>query len=349
MKNNFKHLYIHIPFCKYICTYCDFVRKIPKNNAEINQYIDLLINEINQIKHKLNSIYIGGGTPNFLNEIQLKKLLNSLQKNIKKTEFTIECNPDFINENQVIIFKKFHINRISLGVQTVNENILKLINRQHNLKICQNAIDLLYKNKITNISIDLIYNLPLLKNNDIKQAINFCASNKIKHVSFYALEIKTNSILSQQKYNLNLEKESDQLEYIIQEFQKNNYQRYEISNWVTNKKYVSQHNLAYWKMKQWKGIGFGSYGFENNNHYCIEGNYLNWKIKNNFLTKQEYYFYILMMGLRLTDGIDLNIQKNNKAFTYYKNKLNFSLLKIENNKLKAKNIDLLHDILVDIV
>lgn len=351
MKNNkFNHLYIHIPYCKYICTYCDFVRKIPKEINEINEYINLIIKEIEKINHKLKTIYIGGGTPNFLSNDNLNNLLESLNKNIdSKTEFTIECNPDFVTDEQAKIFKKYNVNRISLGVQTTNNNILKLINRKHSYLDVKKAISIFQKNKIINISCDFIYNLPLLTKKDIIESINFCIENNIKHISFYSLEIKEGSIMNKMKHKINREKEEEQLDFIIQELEKTNFKRYEISNWSLNGEFHSKHNLSYWNMENWRGIGYGSYGLESQDYYYINGNYLNHKKKSNILTKKEYYQYILIMGLRLIDGINLNKKDNNDAYLFFKEKLNHNLLEIKDNFLKAKNVNLLDEILLDII
>lgn len=350
MKNNFNHLYIHIPFCKHICTFCDFVRKIPKNINEMTMYVDLLIKEINQINHKLKTIYIGGGTPNFLNHDLLEKLLISLQKNIcNETEFSIECNPEFVNENQAQLFSKYNVNRISLGVQTTNENILQLLNRKHNINDCESAIKILNKFNIYNISADFIYNLPFLKLTDLDDAIEFCKKNSIKHISFYALEIKENSILNKQNYKIDVDIEEDQLEYINQIMVKNNFYRYEVSNWTVDKKYQSKHNLAYWRMQSWQAIGYGAYGFINNQYFNIVGDFLNWTTNKENIDTPEMYQYILIMGLRLIEGINLEIEINRKAYDFYKQKINPNLIIIENNYLKAKNIDLLNDILIDII
>lgn len=350
MINNTKHLYIHIPFCKYICTYCDFVRKIPKNQNEINVYINKIISEINQVENTFETIYIGGGTPNYLDNNILDKLLSSLQKNINNnTEFTIECNPDFVTQSQIDILVENKVNRISLGVQTTNEKILKLINRRHTIEDCVKAIKLLQDNKIANISCDFIYNLPLLKYSDLDDAIAFCIQNNIKHISFYALEIKEGSILKRNNYQIDTDNEENQLMYLIEQLNKTNFKRYEVSNWSINNQYKSQHNLAYWLLKDWKSIGFGGYGLENNNYYHIVGNVNNFYKADNFLEQKEYYLYILMMGLRLIDGIDLSIKNNYDAYQYYKEKIDHSLIEIKNNQLKLKDINLLDNLLINLI
>lgn len=349
MNKTSKHLYIHIPFCKYICTYCDFVRKIPKSEIEIEQYLDVIISKINEYKTFFKTIYIGGGTPNFVNNFLLEKLFISLQKNIdKKTEFTIECNPDFVTEDQAKLFSKYKVNRISLGVQTTSNSILKLLNRKHTILDAENAIKIFSKHKIYNISCDFIYNLPLLKKRDILDAINFCIKNDVKHISFYSLEIKDGSILKKFNHKIDEDQEEKQFNYLLKIMRKTKFKRYEVSNWSISKKYRSKHNLAYWNLDDWIGLGLGAYGLEKRNYYTIVGDYKNFKLENNFLSLNEYYLYALMMGLRLTDGMKL-VGKNKKAYEYFKDKLNKSMLKIKNNRLVLKNVNLLHSLLVDIV
>lgn len=351
MENKTKHLYIHIPFCKEICTYCDFYRTKTNDESIKTKYVELIVKQINESNNFYKTIYIGGGTPNFLSEKLLDFLLSNLNKKRDKDfcEFTIECNPEFINQKQIDLFKKNNVNRISLGVQTFNETILKLLKRTHQNKDVFNALNLLYKNQIKNVSIDLIYNLPLLKNKDIIDSFKFIKDYQIKHISFYALEIKEGSILNKTNYKINEDIEGIQLDLIKDEFHKLNYQRYEISNWALNNDFYSNHNLAYWNLLDWKAIGISSYGWENNVYYANQGSLLDWKPINQNWTKKDLYENIFIMGLRKLEGIDLSININNEAYLYLKNKLNFNLLEIKNNHIKAKNIDLLNEILIDII
>ena len=232
MKNKVDSLYIHIPFCKSICTYCDFVREVVKCQRQEDDYIIKICSQINkECKHKFKTIYIGGGTPNSLSDTNLNLLLSTCKKiKAKDCELTVECNPEFINNNQANIFKKFGVNRISLGVQTLNKKINKIFNRKHSNQDVINAIKILRKNNIENISLDFIYGYDLLKLKDIENNVKFIVNNKIPHSSFYSLEIKENSILAKQKYQINDELIDSQFKYIIDMMKKYKYQRYEVSN-----------------------------------------------------------------------------------------------------------------------
>jgi oxygen-independent coproporphyrinogen-3 oxidase len=227
-----KHLYIHIPFCKNICTYCDFKRFVSNEN-EMTEYIQHVVQELKH-KYKQNkfmTIYIGGGTPNFLSTANLKYLLSNISPYLlPKAEFTIECNPEFVNKEQCKLFKLYKVNRISLGVQSQNQKILKLFHRNHTNQNVIDAIKNLRLSGIYNISVDFIYGFNEYTNNDIKQDILFLSRNKIPHVSFYSLEVKPGSIIYKQKYHTNDEHIENQFKYIINTLEKNKFHRYEISS-----------------------------------------------------------------------------------------------------------------------
>ena len=346
-----KHLYIHIPFCNQICSFCDF-KRIKTNDYEImEKYVNKIINQIRlcSLPHQYETIYLGGGTPNYLPNELLNKLLNCLNKYLNKNyEFTIECNPDLVTDLQVQIFVQNNVNRISLGVQSTNNEILKEMRRTHNIEQVQTAIDLLHKYNIHNISCDFIYDLPNTTLNDLENEIEFLKKNKIPHVSFYALEIKDNSVLRKQDYQLDLVNQESKMEYLHNLLNKNNYYRYEVSNFSLDSKYNSQHNLAYWLTNDWKAIGYGACGFEHGYYYEVMGSIDNFYVtKCEQLTNEDFNLQILMMGLRLSNGLDLNNEKYKKAFLHFKDKL--ENYEIKNNKLKIKNIDLLNDTLIKII
>jgi oxygen-independent coproporphyrinogen-3 oxidase len=224
-----KHLYIHIPFCNRICNYCDFVRSVACKKTKV-EYVANIINQLNDLKNlKLKTLYIGGGTPNSLDYNTLKKLLKNCSLFLtKNTEFSIECNPKFVNKKQVALFKKYGINRISLGVQTLNENILREMNREQNNNDVIKAIKIFRKIGINNISCDFIYGFNNTTLNDIKNILIFINKYKIKHLSFYALEVKENSILAKNNYQLDNDKMDGELRLILKGLEK--YQHYEISS-----------------------------------------------------------------------------------------------------------------------
>ncbi len=349
-----KHLYIHIPFCKSICSFCDFCRKqISQDDEEIKKYVDKVISHVKEesYENQYISIYIGGGTPNYLDDKLLEKLLINLSKYLdkkKKYEFTIECNPEFITDTQAKIFKKFGVNRVSIGAQCTNNKILESINRKHKIEDVSEAIKILNQNGIDNISLDFIYALPNLTNKDLDNAIKFIQENNVKHVSFYALEVKEGSIFKKQKYVVDEESEADQLEYIIKKLNETNFVRYEVSNWSLNNEYQSIHNKAYWLTNDWKAIGFGASGFEENIMYKWDGDYLNWERVGHRLSTNELYMQVLMMGLRLVEGIEITKnQRNSEAYKTFFDDIAHCY--IRDNHLICSNLNLLHETLLNIV
>ncbi|WP_027123966.1 radical SAM family heme chaperone HemW [Mycoplasmoides pirum] len=345
---NPQHLYIHVPLCKEICTFCDFKRDlICKYNPK--KIINYLVSNLKKFSIKqFSTIYIGGGTPNVFSDEDMNFFLSHLKPLLKiNNEFTIECNPDLITKSQLQIFKKNSINRISLGVQSTNNKILKILNRSHTIEDCQKAIKLMKLFKFNNISVDFMYALPLMKIVDTLNAVEFAVKNNIQHVSFYGLDLKPNSILTKQKYKINLDDEADQLESIISAFNKTKFKRYEVSNWAISKKYQSKHNLAYWLTKDWAAIGYGAFGLEKRLYYHYEGTINKPKKITYKLSDEEYYLQVLMMGLRLKDGINIDIEPYKSAFNFYKSKLKF--FKLKNNILKCENINLLNNTLLDII
>lgn len=350
LKNQTNHLYIHIPFCKQICTYCDFYRTKTNDEKIKSEYVLKIIKQINEDNNLYKTIYIGGGTPNFLNEVDLNNLLYACQNKLaKQYEFSIECNPEFVDKKQVAIFKKNKVNRVSLGVQTVNESILKLLKREHTNQDVIRSLELLKQANIDNVSIDLIYNLPLLKNQDLKDAFKLIKQFDVKHISFYSLEIKEGSILKKMNYKIDTNKEEDQLELIKQDLSNLGLERYEVSNWAKNKNYYSQHNIAYWNLNDWKAIGVSGYGYQNGIYYHNVGNINKWSKNDEIWSLKDLYENIFIMGLRTMQGIDLTIKRNLDAYNFLKDKINHNLVVVENNFIKAKNIDLLHEILIDLI
>lgn len=348
-----KHLYIHIPFCKNICTYCDFVRIKTYDTNLIANYCNEIIKQVKLASNleQYETIYIGGGTPNYIPDSILEMFLFELSKYIdysSEYEFTIECNPEFLTSNQAKIFHKNKINRVSIGGQILNNKILKLLNRNHNKLDIVNAIKNCYNNNINNISVDFIYNLPFMTIQDIDDIFDFIKLYKIPHISFYSLELKENSILNKKKYKLNIEKDEQQFIYIKSKFEEINYQRYEISNWALNEQYLSKHNLAYWNSKSWKAIGSGAHGFEYQKIYKINKDNKNkYNIEIDPMNLKDYYFQIIMMGLRLSKGINISIEPYKSAYNFFKDKIKNCT--IDNNYLKCNNIDLLDDLLLNLL
>ena len=195
-------LYVHIPFCDCICSYCDFCKMIYSETFS-NKYLDVLIKELKglNIKNKLKTIYVGGGTPSCLSLEQLEKLLSNLYVYLDKDyEFTIEINPESVNEEKIKLFSKYGINRVSIGIQTFDEKILSFLNRRHKYKDVKNCVELLNKYNISNYSFDFIYGINDQNIEIISNDINIAVSLNPKHLSFYSLILEDNTMLKVNKY-----------------------------------------------------------------------------------------------------------------------------------------------------
>ena len=257
--SNIKSAYIHIPFCKSICSYCDF-SKMYYNSNFVNSYLNALSNEIKE-DYKgeiLETIYIGGGTPSSLSIDELKHLFlitNTLNLS-DNYEFTIECNIEDVNKEKLELFKNNKVNRISIGVQSFNNKILKYLNRKYDSEIILKKINLA-KKYFDNINIDLIYAVNNETIDDLKKDLELFLKLDIPHISCYSLIIEKNTIL----YNKNEEYISEDLDRLmydtIEKTLSSNYCHYEISNYA-KKGFESKHNLCYWNNKEYYGFGLSA-------------------------------------------------------------------------------------------
>ena len=255
-----KSIYIHVPFCKNICSYCDFA-KLYYNKKWASIYLDALNFEIKE-KYKeepIRTLYIGGGTPNALDLEELEKLfiILSIFKNV--TEYTIECNIELLTLDQIKLFVKYGINRVSLGIQTSHQKYLKFLNRNHSKVEVENKIQMLKDNGISNINVDFIYALPGQTIKELKEDIEFFKSLSIPHISTYSLIIEPNTVLYNQNVNY-VDEDIDASMYnlIIEELKEFNH--YETSNFALPN-YESKHNLTYWNNEEYYGFVVGASGY----------------------------------------------------------------------------------------
>ena len=324
-----KSCYIHIPFCKKICSYCDFC-KIYYNELFINKYLDSLENEINTFYKgdTLDTIYIGGGTPSSLSINELNRLFDILNKlnRSNSIEFTIECNIEDISKDKLQLFKSNGINRLSIGVESFNEDNLKFMERP---SIDINKINLA-KKYFNNINIDLIYALPNetldILNNDLDKVLSL----DVKHISIYSLIVEPNTKIKDIK-PINEDIDYEMYKLICNRLK--DFNHYEISNFA-KEGYESKHNLTYWNNEEYYGFGLGASGYINNIRYTNTKS-INHYIKNNYnrdeevLLKEDKEKYELILGFRKLKGINLIV---------YKNKYNKDLLDNQKiNKLLNEN------------
>lgn len=305
-------VYIHIPFCKNICSYCDFC-KFYYNKKWADNFLKSLESEIkkNYKNEVIKTLYIGGGTPNSLDDKQLKELLKLLKiiKLDNDYEYTIECNIEFLTSNQIKLFKEFGINRISLGIQTFNEKYLNFLNRNHTKELVKEKINLLKENGFLNINVDLIYALPNQTLEELKEDIIFFKSLDIPHISTYSLIIEPHTVLYNNNVsNIDEDLDSDMYNLIIKEL--DNYNHYEISNFA-KAGYESRHNLVYWNNLNYYGFGIGASGYIGNVRYdntrsynnYIEGNY---RLNEEYLDKSKTIENEFILGFRKMKGINIS-------------------------------------------
>ncbi len=333
-------VYIHIPFCQNICSYCDFC-KLFYNSKQVDSYLNSLKKEIiSKYNNELiNTIYIGGGTPSVLNIEQLKYLFEMVK--IFKTnnlEYTIECNIESITEEKLILFKKNGINRISIGIQTLNDNYIKFLNRHHTKKMVKEKINLV-KKYINNINIDLIYAIPGQTLEELGNDLDYILKLDVNHISAYSLIIEEHTKLYINKIkNISEDLDFKMYELICQKLAENNYIHYEISNF-SKKGYESKHNLVYWNNERYYGFGMGASGYIDNIRYdntrslnkYLNGNYI---LNYHNLEIKETIENEFILGLRKIQGIDKEI--------FFK-KYNIDICKYTNVKELLMNKKLIDD------
>lgn len=347
-----KGLYIHIPFCKSICSYCDFPKMMAKEEV-YESYIDHLLKELQAYKNELldvRSVYIGGGTPNALPLNLLSRLLEALAPYLKiAQENSIEINPELLNEQQVSLFSRYHINRISIGVQTFDKTVLKAILRKHCYDDVQRAIFLFNQYQINNINLDMMVGLPYQTMASLDADFALLDTLHFTHISYYSLILEEKTILSHQmkQHQIKLPDDdftADMLLKVDQFLKKKQFNHYEISNYALDG-YQSIHNLGYWNAEEYIGIGAGASG------YIHQKRYTNHTILNSYfktciaivepISLEEQKREFMMLGLRKLSGISLD-EYENKFHSSPFHDFNLShlmkdcLLEIHDNFLRIK-------------
>ena len=321
-------IYIHIPFCKQKCFYCDFCSFANKNEMQ-GKYVETVINEIKNITHKekytVTTIYLGGGTPSILNPDYIKNILQEIKSSFEildDAEITIEINPGTVNEEKLKKYKEYGINRLSIGLQSANDKILKKIGRIHDYKQFEETFFYARKCGFKNINVDLMIGLPTQAVEDVKQTLEKIIQKNPEHMSVYSLIIEEGTIIekliNENKLQLPNE-ETERIMYwtVVNELKENGYNQYEISNF-SKKTYESKHNTNCWKQKQYVGLGTSAHSYLNKKRYSNTNNieeYIKNIQENNIsknitiheeqteeLTMNEY----MLLGLRMIQGININ-------------------------------------------
>ena len=383
MKKDELGIYIHIPFCKSKCSYCDFI-SYPNNVDKVEMYFNALEKELesyNLEKYNITTIYIGGGTPSYVEAKYISKILNKVKiilannltswENIEKT---IEVNPGTINEEKLLIYKNAGVNRLSIGLQSTNDKLLKQIGRIHNYIDFINTYEITKKVGFKNINVDLMLGLPNQTIQDLKESLEEIIKLNPNHVSVYSLIIEEGTKIEKQISSGELKMLDDELErqmywYVKNTLELNGYKHYEISNFAKNG-YESKHNLNCWEQKEYVGLGIAAHSYINDTRYSNTENlekYIDtnfnadiWSnqdelVKNNIRTIEEIQSLddkkneFMLLGFRKIEGVNITKFKekfvDNPIFIYrdkLKKLVDQGLIEIDLNniKLTSKGIDL---------
>lgn len=383
-------IYVHIPFCKQKCKYCDFVSFANKENM-VEEYFNCLLMEIeekskdynveiiNGIKQKLgvNTIYIGGGTPSFANEKFIEQVLNKIKecfKVLKTAEITIEVNPGTVTEEKLKKYYEIGINRISIGLQSTNDNLLKMLGRIHNYKEFENTYNMARRVGFKNINVDLMIGLPTQTLEDVEDSLNRIIEKSPEHISVYSLIVEENTkmfdLIECGKLILPDEDLERKMYWLVKnKLEEAGYKHYEISNFAKPKK-ESKHNLNCWKQESYLGIGCAAHSYFNGTRFSnisnlkqYINNYKQGASVHNIIfhenqDKEQMMKEYVLVGLRKIDGVDITEFKNkfSENLVYiFRNELNKlvkeGLVEVDDNsvKLTDKGIDLANQVWMEFV
>ena len=326
-------IYLHIPFCKQACHYCDF--HFSTNRSKQADLVNALLTELD-LRHEtlkdqlVETIYFGGGTPSLLTTPELGALITKIKNNFKvsnQAEITLEANPDDLNEQMLREFHDLGVNRLSIGIQTFHDELLTFLNRAHTSKEAKNCVQIAQKVGINNISIDLIYGIHGSNNDSFQKDIDLALQLGVPHISAYCLTIEEKTAFGKWNKAGKLKEVEDivainQYEILIKELGAANYEQYEISNFARDKHY-SKHNSNYWKQKNYLGVGPGAHSFNGSQRsYNISNNakYINSLEKKSLPIEIETLSTIdrvneyFLTTLRTKWGVDLLYLKEELGF-----------------------------------
>ena len=307
MENKELGIYIHIPFCQHKCDYCDFISFSNKQNM-VKSYVEAVKKEINTYfqnkdfldSYNITTIYIGGGTPSFIDSPYIAEIMNLLETKLTRNqtkfedmEITIEVNPGTVNQKKLEDYKKAKINRLSIGLQSTNNSILKEIGRIHSFEQFLETYRLANQVGFDNINVDLMIGLPNQRIEDVKESLNEMINLKPApmHISVYSLIVEEGTVIAQKIENHQLEEMDEDLErnmywYVKDTLELNGYKHYEISNFAKEGK-ESKHNMNCWLQKEYIGIGVSAHSYINGIRYAncetIEEYIDNMEVKNSEL------------------------------------------------------------------
>ena len=356
-------IYVHIPFCKKKCDYCDFISYCNKDNL-IEKYVEAMKKEIESqnIKPEITTIYIGGGTPSYIDSKYIIQIMNKIkEKNVSpNAEITIEVNPGTVTMEKLEDYRSCGINRISIGLQSTNDTLLKEIGRIHDFKQFLETYKMAKKVGFKNINVDLMLGLPNQRIKDLKESLEQILKLKPKHISVYSLIVEDGTPIANKIEKGELQLPDEELErnmywFVKNTLELNGYKHYEISNFA-KKGYESKHNLNCWNQKEYIGIGVAAHSYRDITRYSntenieeyIEnvkkGEFNKNKIIHEVQKEDDAKKEFMLLGLRKIDGIKISDFKNkfgDNPIYLYRNELkklvDEKLLIIDNNNIRLSN------------
>ena len=325
-------IYVHIPFCAKKCNYCNFVSFCGKEDM-IEEYITALEKEMSiyskvyKEDYLASSIFIGGGTPSMLPTGYISRIIKAIKEHFTvalRAEITVECNPNSITEEKLMEYKEAGVNRLSIGGQSINDNILKLIGRVHDFKTLDASLNMAKKVGFRNINVDMLLGLPSQKMKDVKKMLKYLVKKGVTHISAYSLIVEDRTPIKHQIQSgaLQLPTEDETVamyDFVVKFLKKHGINRYEVSNFAVPD-CECKHNLNYWEMGEYLGLGVASHSFMEYTRY------------NNFMTIEKYVETLkagkrpvenkekasltslreetMMLGLRTTRGVFISRYNN---------------------------------------
>lgn len=346
-------VYIHIPFCRKKCNYCDFVSADYEDKTAdyIDNYLKVLVKEISlslpcTLYPVPCTIYIGGGTPSILSEKQLEFLLTNLFQRFRvcantKSEITFEVNPESITKEKLKILKNFQVNRLSFGLQSFDDDLLKFLGRIHTEEDFLTALKSARETGFENINIDLIFGIPGQMLENWKTTLKRVLQLNPEHISVYNLTVEEGTNFYKNGVTVDDDLSADMYKFAIEYLKKKSYHHYEISNFSRASKpgFECQHNINYWHNGEYLGFGLGAVSHIGGKRIKNTENirdYLNGKFRSDFedLNCEQKMLENLMLGLRLLEGVNINAGIKQKFFYNIQNLKKNGLIKEENNNVK---------------
>ena len=362
-------IYIHIPFCKRKCNYCDFISFQDKDNCII-KYVECLKEEINKTiklsnykEYTVKTIYIGGGTPSYIDSKFIVEIVNEIKEKFnvdKNAEITIEINPGAVNEKKLYDYYNVGINRLSIGLQSDNDELLKTIGRIHNFSEFLEIYKIARKIGYKNINIDLMLALPNQTIEMLENTVNNIIRLNPEHISLYSLIVEEGTKLEKQLENKELTLPNEDTERIMYHLTRkilyeNKYIQYEISNF-SKIGYESKHNLDCWSQKEYIGVGLASHSYINMERFSnitnideYITNIQNNKIEENYITHEKQNLEsqmkeYMILGLRKINGVNITefkLKFNQNPIYLFRmelnNLVNKGLIEIQENNIKLTN------------